>query len=310
MPKIIIHQLTHCYSGRTTALKDVELEIRSGMYGLLGPNGAGKTSLIRILVTLLKPTSGQVTIDGLDLIKDRKRIRLQTGYLPQEFTSFPRLTVSEFLDYSAGLKGIQSRAERQAQIEKILEDVGLFEARNRLAAKLSGGMKRRLGIAQTLIGDPPIMIIDEPTVGLDPEERVRFRNILSELSRQDKLILLSTHIVGDISSTCSRIALLNEGRIVFEGPPEDLVAQVRGKVWKVSAAAGEIDRVKSQYPVMSAIPLEGGYLLRVLADQAPRIGGEPADPNLEDAYVSFMQSATGGFDALNYQETMNEGVGE
>jgi len=288
---ITVRNLTHRYRGSTVALRDVNLDIEQGLFGLLGPNGAGKTTLIRILVTLLKPTSGRVLINGLDLRKNRKQIRQMTGYLPQEFASFSRLTVWEFLDYVGCLRGIRPRQKRLALIEKTLEDVGLYEARDRKAGKLSGGMKRRLGIAQTLISDPRIMIIDEPTVGLDPEERVRFRNLLSDLSRQEKVILLSTHIVGDISSTCSRIALLNEGRVVFDGAPVDLAAKVQGKVWKVSVASQELDFFKTKYPVISAIPSEAGYQLRIVAENFVDGPAESVEPNLEDAYVYFMQSA-------------------
>jgi ABC-type multidrug transport system ATPase subunit len=291
---ISIHNLSKRYPGGKTALLDIDLDIESGMFGLLGPNGAGKTTLMKILVTLLKPTSGQVLVNGLDLQKQRKQVRQMIGYLPQEFSTFAKLTVWEFLDYGASLHGIRSRQRRLSLIEKVLEEVGLFEARDRRASKLSGGMKRRLGIAQTLITSPQIMVIDEPTAGLDPEERVRFRNLLSELSRQEMVILLSTHIVGDISSTCSRIALLDEGKIVFNGSPEELMDKARGKVWKVSATTLELDRLKSQYPVISAIPSEAGYELRLVADEIPEARAVPCDPNLEDAYVFFMRSADGG----------------
>jgi|WetSurMetagenome_2_1015567.scaffolds.fasta_scaffold30043_2 ABC-2 type transport system ATP-binding protein len=289
MQAIAIRGLTHSYKGGKTALRDVDLDIGSGMFGLLGPNGAGKTTLIRILVTLLKPTAGRITIDGLDLQQDRKRIRRETGYLPQEFSSFPRLSAWEFLDYIACLKGIRPRSKRMAIIEKTLEDVGLYEARDRKAGHLSGGMKRRLGIAQTLIGDPKILIVDEPTVGLDPEERVRFRNLLSDLSRQDKTIILSTHIVGDISSTCARIALLDLGKVIFDGTPADLGAAARGKVWRADVSALDLDAVKSKYPVISAVPSERGYEIRVVANRYADGPAESVEPNLEDAYVYFMR---------------------
>lgn len=278
------------YRGGKTALRNVSLDIDSGMFGLLGPNGAGKTSLIRILATLLKPTAGEVEVDGKDLQKKRKEIRKLIGYLPQEFTSFAKLRVREFLDYAARLKGIRPRKKRSQLIEDVLEDVGLYEARDRQASKLSGGMKRRLGIAQTLISDPKIMIIDEPTVGLDPEERVRFRNLLSDLTRKEKIILLSTHIVGDISSTCNRIALLNLGRIVFNGSPAELVSKAEGKIWKVSAFSEELDAIKTKYAVVSSVPSESGYELRLIADEYTNGSAVPVEPNLEDAYVLFMQS--------------------
>jgi len=299
MQSITIRRLTHSYRGGKTALRDVDLEIGSGMFGLLGPNGAGKTTLIRILASLLKPTSGQVLIDGLDLQQRRRQIRQWTGYLPQEFSSFPRLSAWEFLDYIACLKGIRPRQKRLALIEKILEDVGLFEARDRRAGHLSGGMKRRLGIAQTLIGDPKIMIVDEPTVGLDPEERVRFRNLLSDLSRLDKTIILSTHIVGDISSTCSRIALLDLGRVVFDGTPADLASGARGKVWKTDVPALELDAVKAKYPVISAVPSEKGYEIRVVANRYADGPAESVEPNLEDAYVYFMRLKSGAAESAD-----------
>jgi len=279
------------YPGGKLALKGVSLDVGSGMFGLLGPNGAGKTSLIRILATLLKPTSGSIRIDGLDLETHRKQIRKQIGYLPQEFTSFPKLTAREFLDYVARLKGIRSRKARTSLIDTVLENVGLSGARDRRADKLSGGMKRRLGIAQSLIGGPRIMIIDEPTTGLDPEERVRFRNLLSDLTREEKIILLSTHIVGDISSTCARIALLDEGRVVFSGPPGELVERTRGKVWNVTALPEEMDAVKLRYPVVSSVPSVTGYELRLVADSVADRPAATVEPNLEDAYVYFMDSA-------------------
>jgi len=279
------------YPGGKLALKGVSLDIESGMFGLLGPNGAGKTSLIRILATLLKPTSGSIRIDGLDLETHRKQIRKQIGYLPQEFTSFPKRTAREFLDYVARLKGIRSRKARTSLIDTVLENVGLSGARDRRADKLSGGMKRRLGIAQSLIGGPRIMIIDEPTTGLDPEERVRFRSLLSDLTREEKVILLSTHIVGDISSTCARIALLDEGRVVFSGPPGELVERTRGKVWNVTALPEEMDAVKLRYPVVSSVPSVTGYELRLVADSVTDQPAATAEPNLEDAYVYFMDSA-------------------
>jgi ABC-type multidrug transport system ATPase subunit len=290
MESIAIRQLTHRYRGGKTALQDINLDIGRGMFGLLGPNGAGKTTLIRILATLLRPTAGRVSVGGLDLQKKRKEIRQVTGYLPQELSSFPRLSAWEFLDYVARLKGIQPRRKRQDLIDKTLEEVGLFEARDRKAGRLSGGMKRRLGIAQALIGDPRIIIIDEPTTGLDPEERVRFQNLLSDLARQDKTVLLSTHIVGDISSTCSRIVLLDVGRIVFDGTPTELAEKIRGKVWKVSITAAELEILKKEYPVISAIPTETGYELRLIADRLPGRPWEPAEPNLEDAYVGYMDA--------------------
>jgi ABC-type multidrug transport system ATPase subunit len=264
------------------------------LFGLLGPNGAGKTTLMRILVTLLKPSSGQVKIDDLDIRKNRKEIRRQIGYLPQDFSVFSRLTVWEFMDYSACLNGILSKNQRRDRIDTLLEAVGLFETRDRLTGKLSGGMKRRLGIAQTLIGDPPLLVVDEPTVGLDPEERIRFRNLMSDLSTQDRIILLSTHIVGDISSTCETIALMDLGRVIFHGAPSDLVDSARGKVWSISTGYEDLDSWKERFPVISTVPSEGGYELRIVAEDPETPEAVPVEPNLEDAYIHYMQKAASG----------------
>ena len=287
---IRIRHLSKRYPGDKYALRDVDLDIGSGMFGLLGPNGAGKTTLIRILVTLLRPTSGEVTVDGLDLARDRARIRRMVGYLPQDFSRFPPLATWEFLDYGASLAGLRQRALRRERVDALLHQVGLFEVRDRRCSKLSGGMKRRLGIAQTLIGDPAIMVVDEPTVGLDPQERLRFRNLLADLARGEIVIVLSTHIVGDISSTCTDLALLNEGRIVYNGAPEELVRRARGRVWKVVAAHEELDRLKERYAVVSTVPAAAGYEVRLVAEAPPTAGAEPLEPNIEDAYLHHMQS--------------------
>jgi ABC-type multidrug transport system ATPase subunit len=288
--QISIRNLSKQYPGGKYALKDIDLDIESGMFGLLGPNGAGKTTLMRILVTLLNPSSGEVTVDGKDLQKHRKQIRKITGYLPQDFSTFSKLKVWEFLDYVGSLSGMRSRSTRMQKIDSLLEEVGLFDVRDRRAYKLSGGMKRRLGIAQTLIGDPKIMVIDEPTVGLDPEERVRFRNLLADLTRQDIIILLSTHIVGDISSTCTSVSLLNLGKIVFNGSPDELMDTARGKVWQVYGASHELDRLKQDYAVISTVPSGEGYDVRLVADKVDGREAVQVEPNLEDTYIYFMQS--------------------
>jgi ABC-2 type transport system ATP-binding protein len=287
--RIEIDGLSKRYRGNREALRDVNLDIGSGMFGLLGPNGAGKTTLMRILVTLMRPTSGHVTIDGLDLLKKRKEIRRMLGYLPQEFSVFSRLKTWEFLDYAARLGGVRSRKQRLEKVDSMLEEVGLFDARERKANKLSGGMKRRLGIAQTLITDPRIMVVDEPTVGLDPEERLRFRNILADLSRKDVIVILSTHIVGDISSTCTDMAVLNDGKIVFNGSPESLLESARNKVWRVVASDYELDELKQSFPVISTVPSERGWEVRLVGSNVPGHQVEPVEPNLEDAYICFMQ---------------------
>ncbi len=301
--QISISGLTKRYPGGKYAIRDIDLNIGSGMFGLLGPNGAGKTTLMRILVTMLKPTTGQVLVDGMDLQKHRRQIRKMVGYLPQDFSTFSKLAVWEFLDYAGSLSGLRNRKERSAQVDRLLDSVGLFDVRDRRADKLSGGMKRRLGIAQTLVGDPKIMVVDEPTVGLDPQERLRFRNLMADLTRQDIIIILSTHIVGDISSTCTDMALLNTGKIVFNGPPTDLVTAAKGRVWKVSASDQELDNLKERYPVISTVPAEHGYEVRLVADEVAGKAAEPVEPNLEDAYILYMQS-------VGYDVDLEAGVNE
>ena len=288
--QVSIRQLSKRYRGGFYALREVDLEIGRGMFGLLGPNGAGKTTLMRILVTLLKPSAGEVRIGGLDLRRDRGRIRRQIGYLPQEFGDFPKLAVWEYLDYTAALAGLRPRRDRRLQVDNLLEEVGLFDVRDRLASRLSGGMKRRLGIAQTLIGRPSLMVVDEPTVGLDPQERLRFRSLLADLAQGEITIILSTHIVGDISSTCTDLAVLHEGRIAFKGPPDELIGRARGRVWKLIAPHGELDRLKERYDVVSTVPDVDGYEVRLVAEGPPGPGAQLLVPNLEDAYICFMQS--------------------
>ncbi len=286
---ISIQNLAQIYKNGHQALNNVNLEIHNGMFGLLGPNGAGKTSLMRILVTLLKPSKGVVKVNDWDLQKNRKEIRAVLGYLPQDFQVVSRLRTWEFLDYVGCLAGLKKKAERMNAVDEMLERVGLFQVRDRQATKLSGGMKRRLGIAQALIGTPKIIIVDEPTTGLDPEERIRFRNLLSELSTQDVIIILSTHIVGDISSTCTDMALLNKGQVIFNDSPELLIEECRGHVWAIEAVDQELEGIKEKYPVISTIPSDHGWEVQVVAEELNDFPGKPIEPNLEHAYVYRME---------------------
>lgn len=287
---IKIENLNKIYRGGKYAVKNLNLEIPNGMFGLLGPNGAGKSTLMRILVTLMKPSSGRVTINDLDLAKNRKEIRSMLGYLPQDFSFFSKLKTYEFLDYAARLAGMKNGAARHTAVDQMLEEVGLFEARDRNANKLSGGMKRRLGIAQALINEPKIIIVDEPTTGLDPEERIRFRNLLSTISTRDVIIILSTHIVGDISSTCDNMALLNNGELAFSGSPEELVKEAEGNVWQIEATEAEYLQINEKFPVISTIPIDGGWEVQVVANDITGFFGKPIAPNLEHAYVHFMEN--------------------
>lgn len=292
--KVSIEGLNKIYKNGNKALKNVNLEIENGMFGLLGPNGAGKSSLMRILVTLMKPSSGSVIVNGMDLQKHRKQVRGFLGYLPQDFAFFAKLKTWEFLDYAANLAGLRNTAERKAAVEEMLESVGLYEVRERMANKLSGGMKRRLGIAQALIGDPKIVVVDEPTTGLDPDERIRFRNLLSKMSQRDIIIILSTHIVGDISSTCRSMALLDKGEVVFHGPPDQIVEKAKGHVWQINATNAEFETIKEKFHVISTIPDQDGWEVQVVADDILGFSGKAVAPNLEHGYVYFMEYKLNG----------------
>lgn len=287
---IRIENLNKVYKGGSYAVKNLNLEIPNGMFGLLGPNGAGKSTLMRILVTLMKPTSGKVYFNDFELSKNRRQIRSMLGYLPQDFSFFSKLKTYEFLDYTARLSGMKNGAVRRAAVDQMLEEVGLFEARDRNANKLSGGMKRRLGIAQALINDPKVIIVDEPTTGLDPEERIRFQDLLSTISTRDVIIILSTHIVGDISSTCDNMALLNKGKLAFTGSPEQLIKQAEGNVWQIEATEREYLEINEKYPVISTIPIDGGWEVQVVANDINGYQGKQIAPNLEHAYVHFMEN--------------------
>jgi len=288
--QIEIKNLTKTYSGGFKALDKVNLTITNGMFGLLGPNGAGKSTLMRILVTLMQSTEGEVLVNGKEIQNYRKEIRTMVGYLPQDFRFFAKLKSWEFLDYAARLGGMSSRKERRERVDEMLESVGLYEFRNRMANKLSGGMKRRLGIAQALIAHPSMIIVDEPTTGLDPEERIRFRNLLSDLGRSETIIILSTHIVGDISSTCKQMALLNEGSLIYNGTPDHLVDLAKGHVWRTEITHLQYEKLKEEVPIISTIPSGEGWEIQFVGDKPDDIDAVPVDPNLEHAYVYYMDN--------------------
>ena len=289
---IEIKDLTKTYSqGAQPALDNLSLQIGHGTFGLLGPNGAGKTTLIKILATQMVATDGKVTVDGRDIEADRNEFRKRLGYLPQHFGAYPQLTAWEFLDYRGRLGGLRSKRERLEKAKTALEDVGLYGSRDRRTGAFSGGMMRRLGIAQAILTDPDFLIVDEPTVGLDPEERIRFRTILGRLGK-DRVILISTHIVGDISSTCEEIALLSQGKLLFQGPPVALIRMTEGKVWRLRADDRDFDEVSKQFQVVS-VSTEGDWMdLRVVGDATPPPDAEALDPSLEDAYVYRIGAVT------------------
>ena len=286
---IKIKDLTKIYPSGHKALNGLNLEINPGMFGLLGPNGAGKTSLMRIMTLLQNPSSGTIFFDDYDIARDRKAIRSILGYLPQDFRFFEKFKTWEFLDYAASMAGIKGTKKRAEIVDEMLRKVGLFDVRDRWANHLSGGMKRRLGIAQAIVSNPKVIIVDEPTTGLDPEERIRFRNILSEVSNKDTIIILSTHIVGDISSTCKNLALLNRGELKFEGSPDDMIALANDKVWEIFVNDFELQDIKEKYPIISTIPSAGGgWDIQVVADEIDGFSGKSVPPNIEHAYVYFM----------------------
>ncbi|MFH1567036.1 MAG: ABC transporter ATP-binding protein [Gemmatimonadota bacterium] len=281
-----IRDLTMQY-GRAPApaLDGFSLEIGQGTFGLLGPNGAGKTTLMRILATQLVPTSGTVTVDEWDLQRHRPEVRRLLGYLPQHFGGYPSLTAAEFLDYMGRLGRLPGPTRRD-RVAAVLHDVGLYEVRHRRVGAFSGGMVRRLGIAQALLCEPGFLIVDEPTVGLDPEERIRFRGILSRLAR-DRAVLISTHIVGDLASTCDDLAVLLAGRLLFHGPPEELVRRAAGKTWRARVDDAGFEALSQRGRVVN-VAVDGDRLLVRLVGDEPPPGAEPVPPSLEDAYVHFV----------------------
>ncbi|MDP2497793.1 MAG: ABC transporter ATP-binding protein [Candidatus Palauibacterales bacterium] len=283
MSRLEIESVSKRY-GDLWALRDVSLEIDRGVVGLLGPNGAGKSTLMRILATISRPTEGRVLWEGRPLTDDPDRLRRTLGYLPQEFGLYPRLTAREFLRYLASAKGLDA----DERLEQLLSVVNLREAADRKLETYSGGMRQRVGIAQALLNDPDLLIVDEPTVGLDPEERARFRSLLSELGG-DRIVLLSTHIVSDVEATAQRIAVLDDGHLRADGPPEELLAAVEGRVWEAVVAADRLPDLRSRYPVASAAHRADGAHVRLVADGPPTENARQVDPSLEDAYLGLMQ---------------------
>lgn len=276
--------------GAKHALSDVSLTIEAGMFGLLGPNGAGKTTLMKILSTLLEKTKGDVTVCGVPVEQSRK-IRSMTGYLPQDFSMYGSMSAAEALDYLAVLSGM-TRAERKRQVPELLERVNLTEQSRLKVRAMSGGMKRRLGIAQAIIHDPQVIIVDEPTAGLDPEERVRFRNLLCEIAK-DRIVLLSTHIVGDIEATCEQIAILDEGKVVFRGTVTELLRMVEGKVYAAEVSVRELDLLEKQFLVTGILNTGSVANVKIVADAPPLPGAKPCGADVEDAYL-FLMHRKGG----------------
>lgn len=294
---IVADGVKHVYKGGTVALEEVDLEIGPGLFGLLGSNGAGKSTLMRIICTLLVPTGGCVKVDGLDVVADRRALRGLLGYLPQEFSAWRLQTVVEVLDTLASLSGLGDAKARKRRIGEVLESVGLTKVAKRKVKQLSGGMTRRLGVAQALVHDPKIMIMDEPTVGLDPEERLRFRQLMAELGR-DRVIVLSTHIVADLGSGCSDLALLDRGKIEFRGSPAELVALAAGKVVEVSVAETAEADLAERLEVVARRAENGRITVRGVVKETVADARPVEDVTLEEAYLAFMVSRGRNLDEL------------
>lgn len=288
--EILIRNLSKNY-GKKTALKEVSMTIHSGMYGLLGRNGAGKTSLMRILATLSMPSSGEISINGVSL-KDTAKIREMVGYLPQDFSFYRNMSVYGAMDYLGLLSNIPDNI-RKERIVTLLEQVNLKDDAKTKIKALSGGMKRRLGIAQALLHNPQILIVDEPTAGLDPEERIRFRNLLSEFA-DERIVILSTHISSDVESICENIGVLNNGRLIWDGSTEELMQQADGKVYLISAGKKQDKHIKEKYTVLNISTSNLGTQYRVLSDTTPEEKNSPQSPTLEDGYMYLLSQMDGG----------------
>lgn len=282
-----LQNVTHVYSNGTRALDDVTLSIPKGMYGLLGPNGAGKSTLMRTVATLQTPTSGRITFDGIDIIDKPEELRKRLGYLPQDFGVYPRVSAYDLLDHMAVLKGIASAKERKDTVETLLSQVNLWDVRKKAVAGYSGGMRQRFGIAQALIGNPDLIIVDEPTAGLDPEERNRFLNLLAEIG-ENVVVILSTHIVEDVADLCPRMAVIVRGQIQLEGAPKELIERSHGSIWARTIERGALEDYRAQYEVISTRLFAGETIVHIMSPSDPGNGFTAVDGGLEDVYFSTL----------------------
>ena len=281
-----IQQITKTYANGVKALNGVNLSIPKGMFGLLGPNGAGKSSLMRTIATLQQPDSGSIVFDGTDVLAQPNELRQRLGYLPQDFGVYPRISAYDLLDHLAILKGLNNKAQRKEAVDGLLAHTNLFQHRKKAVSGFSGGMRQRFGIAQALLGDPDLLIVDEPTAGLDPEERNRFHNLLVSLGEQ-KVVILSTHIVEDVSELCANMAVLGNGQILLEGNPLSVTEALKGQIWRKVVTLDEATKLESELAVISKRLFAGKTVLHVLADSAPD-GFESAPATLEDVYFSTL----------------------
>lgn len=292
--EIEIKNLSKNY-GKKQALDHVNLTIPQGMFGLLGRNGAGKTTLMKTLVTLLKKQQGSITICGIP-VEEAAEIRKIVGYLPQDFSMYPNMTVYEAMDYLGVLSGM-SKEERRKRIPKLLRRVNLQDDKGKKVKALSGGMRRRLGIAQAILHNPKVLIVDEPTAGLDPEERVRFRNLLSEIA-EERIVILSTHIVGDIEATCENVAVMDGGKILFKGTVEEFLSLAEGKIYTVKVSKKELPQLKREYRVTGMLTTGNNVSVRFISDEKPSFAAEVCTAGVEDAYMYLMGERTGEIDVL------------
>jgi len=283
-----IANLSHTYANGTVALDDVSLSIPRGMFGLLGPNGAGKSTLMRTVATLQQPTAGTIKFGDIDVLADPEALRRTLGYLPQDFGVYPRVSAYSMLDQLAVMKGITGKSDRKAVVETLLQQTNLWAVRDKTLAGFSGGMRQRFGIAQALIGNPELIIVDEPTAGLDPEERNRFLNLLGAIG-DNVVVILSTHIVDDVADLCPLMAVLANGRVQLEGKPADLIASTRGKVWKKAIKRDELEEYQAKHEVISTRLFAGNTIIHVLSDTQPQ-GFDPVEGGLEDVYFSTLSN--------------------
>lgn len=289
--QLSIQNVTKTYPNGVEALKSVSLEIPTGMFGLLGPNGAGKSTLMRTIATLQEPDSGTITFNGFDVLRQKDEVRRILGYLPQEFGIYPKVSAEVMLNHFAVLKGIHDARERKETVGALLHQTNLYEVRRQRLGTFSGGMKQRFGIAQALLGDPRLIIVDEPTAGLDPGERVRFHNLLSEIG-ENIVVILSTHIVEDVSDLCSRMAIISHGRVLLSGDPMQTIEDLHGKIWRKFVSKQHLGEYERDFAVISKRLIAGKTVIHVLAGDRPDASFEPVDPNLEDVYFSTLNQAT------------------
>jgi ABC-type multidrug transport system ATPase subunit len=290
--ELLTRGVSKTYPNGVHALKDVSLTIPAGMYGLLGPNGAGKSTLMRILATLQEADTGSVTLGDIDVLRQKDEVRKTLGYLPQEFGVYPNVSAESLLDHFALLKGIASKSDRRAVVEALLHQVNLWDVRKQKLGGYSGGMRQRFGVAVALLGNPKLMIVDEPTAGLDPAERVRFLNLLSELG-ENSVVLLSTHIVDDVTELCTRMAIIDHGQILLEAEPLRAVAELRGRIWRRVISKQELTAIEQQHSVISTKLLAGRTVVRTYSDTSPSPEFDAAEPDLEDVYFTAMAGHIG-----------------